>query len=103
MKITIFPREKGIFRAVSWYASQVAKEADSYAEMIGEKVSLSLNKKVFLENGLSVHPVKKGDPRTIYGGDLEIYTELEIECPNEELAVEFIEKAKKIDCKKLRR
>jgi KaiC/GvpD/RAD55 family RecA-like ATPase len=72
----------------------VSKGADAYAEMLGGKVSLSLNKKVFLDNGMSVTPIQKGQPVSSFSRDIEIYTELEIEGPDEELITSFIEKAK---------
>jgi hypothetical protein len=95
MKVTVFPREKCIFKAVSWYAKHLSPYGvDAFVESIGDNMSLSLNKKVFLHGEVSVTPVPKGDPVSSFSRDIEIYTELEIEGPTEESIIKFMTRAK---------
>ena len=95
MKVTVFPREKCVFKAVAWYAKFLSPYGvDAYVESIGDNVSLSLNKKVHLHGEMSVTPVSKGKPLSSFSRDIEIYTELEIEGPTEESILKFITRAK---------
>jgi hypothetical protein len=95
MKVTVFPREKGTFRAVAWYSKHVSpKGTDAYVDSVGDNtLSLSLNKQVYIGN-LSVTPVNRGEPVGAFNRDIEIYTELVIESDSESEIVNFIEKAK---------
>lgn len=95
MKITVFPREKCVLKAVAWYAKFLSpRGVDAYVDTIGDKVSLSLNKQVFLPGNMSVTPIFKGEPLSSFTRDIDIYMELEIEGPSEDAIVEFITKAK---------
>lgn len=96
MKVTVYPLEKATFRAVSWYAKYVSPMGvDAYVDSIGDDtLSLSLDKKVFIGGGLSVTPVRIGDPIGAFNREIEVYTELVIESPSETDIVRFIEKAK---------
>jgi len=97
MKVTVFPREKLIFKAVAWYAKQMSPPGvDAYVDVCGggEHLSLSLFKAVFIGR-VSVTPVRIGDPiACTYSHDPEIYTEFILEAPLEREVVEFIETAK---------
>jgi len=95
MKVTIFPREKATFRAVAWYAKNVSPAGvDAAVDSIGEcTLSLSLDKKVFI-GGLSVTPVRIGEPQGTLCREVEVYIELVIEGDSEAEIVKFIEKAK---------
>jgi len=95
MKVTIFFREKSTFRAVAWYAKHVSPNSvDAYVDSIGDgTLSLCLDKKVFI-GGISVTPVRIGEPIGGMGRELEVYTELVLEGDSEEEIVKFIEKAK---------
>jgi SpoVK/Ycf46/Vps4 family AAA+-type ATPase len=95
MKVTIFPREKTIFKAVSWYARHISpKGVDAFVDTIGEGSVLFLNKQIFLEGNMSLTPITRGNPLTTYSRDLDMYMELVIEAPEENAIMEFIEKAK---------
>ena len=96
MKVTVYPREKATFRAVAWYAKYVSPMGvDAYVDSIGDDtLSLSIDKKVFIAGGLSVTPVRIGEPIGGFNREIEVYTELVIESPYETDIVRFIEKAK---------
>lgn len=89
MKITIFPSEKNIFKAVSWYAKQTY--GDSCVQLIGEQVNLFLDKSVIFDT-FTVSVVSKGNPVTMSGYETnpKIYTELVLEGSDEKEMVEFI-------------
>ena len=98
MKVTIFPRERITYKAVSWYAKhRSSSSVDSCVASIGENtLSLSLNQKVYFDN-IVVTPVRIGDPimSSSYARDIEIYVEYVLEALDEKVIVDFIETAKK--------
>jgi hypothetical protein len=95
MKVTVFPREKATYRAVAWYAKHASPVGvDAYVDSIGDStLSLSIDKKVFI-GGLSVTPVRVGEPQGTLCREVEVYIELVLEAARETDIVKFIETAK---------
>jgi len=92
MKITVYPSNKNVFTAVSWYAKHSSPNSvNSYIHLIGEDVNTCLDSQITIGT-FTVTPVSVGLPVTMSGYETnpKVYSELVLEGPNEFEIIEFI-------------
>ena len=82
MKITVYPSNKSVFNAVSWYAKHSSPNSvDSHVQLIGEDFDTFLDGPITIGT-FTVTPASIGLP-VASGYDMvpKVYSELELEGP----------------------
>ena len=85
MKITVYPSNKSIFTAVSWYAKHSSPNSvDSHVQLIGEDIDTFLDNPITIGT-FTITPKSIGLPVTMSGYETnpKVYSELVLEGPNE--------------------